>query len=285
MAEQIETPEPEEVEAEDAQAQQPEQEQQPETAATEPAANDEAEVEITLEGESPTPEEEQQQRAPEWVRELRKADREKARRIKELEAQLGANKPETALPPKPTLESVDYDAEKFEQKLADWYDRKRAVDQAEQTKRQQEQAAQAAWQETLAAYGVEKKTLRVPDFTDAEDSVKDALTEAQQGIILHVAEKKAELVYALGKNPKKLRELAALTDPLKFAGAIAKLETALKVTPRKTPPPPETSPRGNSGVSMGTDAKLAELEAEAERTGDRTRIAAYRRQLKLKQAA
>lgn len=282
MAEQIETPEAEapEQEAEAVEAQQADQ-AQPET--TPEAANDENEVEITLEGESPPPEEEQQ-RAPEWVRELRKADREKARRIRELEAKLG-EKQDTSLPAKPTLEACEFDAEKFEAKLADWYERKRAHDQAEQQKRQQAEAAQAAWAETLATYGAEKKALRVADFTEAEDAVKDGLTEAQQGIILHVAEKRAELVYALGKSPKKLRELAAITDPLKFAGAIAKLETALKVTPRKTAPLPESVPRGKSGIAMGVDAKLAELEAEAERTGDRTRVAQYRRELKQRQAA
>ena len=280
-----------EIDTKDAPEQSPEVEQV-EAAAPQPpeqAANDEPgqadEVEISIEGESPTPEEEEQQRAPDWVRELRKADREKARRIRELEAQLGQTQAAPALGVKPTLESVDFDAEKFEAKLAEWYERKRAHDQAEAEKRKQAETAQAQWQATLAAYGVEKKTLRVADFDEAEEAVKDALTEAQQGIILHVAESKAPIVYALGKNPKKLRELAAISDPLKFAGAIAKLETALKVTPRKTAPPPETSPRGVSGVAMGADAKLAELEAEADRTGDRTKVAAYRRMLKQRQAA
>ena len=46
-------------------------------------------------------------------------------------------------------------------------------------------------------------------------------------------------MYALGKNPKKAKELGEITDPVKFAFAVAKLETQLTVTSRKQVPPPE----------------------------------------------
>ena len=82
---------------------------------------DDDEVVVSIGEEAPPPEE--TTRAPEWVRELRKADREKARRIKELEAKLNAaaateTKP-VALGAKPKLEDHDYDTEKFEAALAD----------------------------------------------------------------------------------------------------------------------------------------------------------------------
>lgn len=56
-----------------------------------------------------TPPQEEEVRAPEWVRELRKANREKERKIRELEAKLNATATETkpvALGPKPDRKSV-----------------------------------------------------------------------------------------------------------------------------------------------------------------------------------
>jgi hypothetical protein len=282
-----------EIDPKEAPEQSPEVEQV-EAAAPQPpdqAANDEPgqadEVEISIEGEAPTPEEEEQQRAPDWVRELRKADREKARRIRELEAKLGASAQVQTLGPEPDLSDPDIDFNKdlFKTRYAEWLQRKQDHEAIERKRAQEEQAAKAAWAETQATYAAEKMAIRVADFAEAEEAVVDGLTEAQQGFILHVAKKRAELVYAVGKSPKILRELAAISDPLKFAARLGEIQAAMKITPKRTAPPPETSPRGVSGVAMGADAKLAELEAEADRTGDRTKVAAYRRTLKQRQAA
>ena len=68
---------------------------------------------ITLGGE-PAPEE---PRAPDWLRDLRKSNREKERRIRELESQLQAPSAPVALGEKPTLKGCDYDDEKFEAAL------------------------------------------------------------------------------------------------------------------------------------------------------------------------
>ena len=54
--------------------------------------SDEDEVVVSIGEESPPQEE---TRAPEWVRELRKSNREKERKIRELEAKLNANETET----------------------------------------------------------------------------------------------------------------------------------------------------------------------------------------------
>src|SRR3990167_10358779 len=92
----------------------------------------ESDVVVTIGEEAPPTEEEAH--TPEWVRELRKTNREDKRRIRELEEKLTATKAaETkpaALGKKPTLEDHDYDTEKFEQALTAWYDRKREADQA-----------------------------------------------------------------------------------------------------------------------------------------------------------
>ena len=93
-------------------------------------------------------------------------------------------------------------------------------------------------------------------------------------------------MYALGKNPKKAKELAAINDPVKFAFAVAKLEAQLKVNPAKRPPAPERAVTGGSApISGTTDSTLDRLRAEAERTGDMTKVIRYRQQLREKQAA
>jgi hypothetical protein len=87
-------------------------------------------------------------------------------------------------------------------------------------------------------------------------------------------------VYVLGKDPTKAKEFAAIKDPVKFAIAIGKLETKLKVTNRKAPPPPPTTIRGNASISGTVDSHLERLRAEAERTGDYTKVHQYRQQKK-----
>ena len=243
-----------------------------------PAEEDEVVVSI---GEEPPPQDDHAQ-APEWVRELRKKNREDQRRIRELEEQLktkdqAETKPAT-LGKKPALEDYDYDTERFEQELTAWYDRKRQHDEATARARDAEEAAQTAWKKKLESYSSAKAELKVKDFDDAEAALQDHLNITQQGIVMQGAENPALLVYALGKNPKKAKELGSITDPVKFAFAVAKLETQLKVTNRKAPPPPEKTVQGTGGTSGSVDSTLERLRTEAERTGDYTRVTAYKRQ-------
>lgn len=245
------------------------------TEATEEAESEgEDEIVVTIGDEPPSSEDQEEGLkgpAPEWVKELRKANREKERRIKELEAKLTTSAPETKPEPlgnKPKLEDFDYDSEKFEQELESWYDRKRQHE-AEQAKRQEaEQAQQREWQAKLDAYNSEKSKIKVKDYDDAEGIVQEVLNQTQQGIILHGADNAALLVYALGKNPKKAKELAAINDPVKFAFAVAKLEKELKVTNRKAPPPEKTV-AGSAPVSGAvTGSRLDQMKAKAQQTGD-----------------
>jgi hypothetical protein len=242
------------------------------------------EVVVSIGEDAPPPEE--TTRAPEWVRELRKADREKARRIKELEAKLNAaaateTKP-VALGAKPKLEDHDYDTEKFEAALADWYERKRVADQQVEQQRQAEKAQHDAWQARLESYGKARAELKVRDFEDAEATAQEVLDVTQQGIVVQGADNPALVIYALGKNPKKSKEIAGIKDPVKFAFAVAKLEKELKVTNRKAAPPPERTIQGTGRVSGAVDSTLERLRAEAEKTGNYTKVLQYKRQ---KQAA
>ena len=238
------------------------------------------EVVVSIGEEAPPPEE--TTRAPEWVRELRKADREKARRIKELEAKLNAaaateTKP-VALGAKPKLEDHDYDTDKFEAALADWYERKRVADQQVEQQRQAEKAQQDAWQARLEGYGKARAELKVRDFEDAEAVAQEVLDVTQQGIVVQGADNPALVIYALGKNPKKAKEISSIKDPVKFAFAVAKLEKELKVTNRKAAPPPERTVQGTGRVSGAVDSTLERLRAEAEKTGNYTKVIQYKQQ-------
>lgn len=242
------------------------------------------EVVVSFGDEAPPASEDEENRAPAWVKDLRKANREKDRRIRELEQRLNANAPQqeqaVTVGAKPTLESCDYDAEKFEAELESWHTRKREADQQKAKKDEAERAAKEAWTARVQTYEKAKAALKVQDFQDAEDALSDALSVVQQGVILSGAEKPELLVYALGKAPAKLKELASITDPVKFAFAVAKLETQLKVQPRKQAPAPERRVTGSVPVG-GPDKTLERLEAEADKTGDRTKVAAYKRQLRM----
>ena len=242
------------------------------------------EVVVSIGEEAPPAEEEQ--RAPEWVRELRKANREKERRIRELEAKLQTtaqteNKP-VSLGPKPKLEEFDYDADRFEQALDAWHERKRQHDLETERVRQAEQTQQQAWQAKLEGYSKAKAELKVRDYEDAEAIAQEVFNVTQQGVILQGADNPALVIYALGKNPKKAADLAKINDPVKFAFAVAKLEKELKVTNRRAAPAPERVIQGTGRVSGAVDSTLERLRAEAEKTGNYTKVLQYKRQ---KQAA
>jgi hypothetical protein len=240
------------------------------------------EVVVTIGEESPASQEEEVVKAPEWVRELRKSGREKDRKIRELEDKLkattGAETKPAPLGKKPTLEEHDYDTDKYEAALTDWYERKRKADEEATRVEAEQKEAQKAWQAKLDAYGKAKTELKVKDFDDAEATAQEIFSVTQQGIILQGAENPALLIYALGKNPKKLKELASINDPVKFTFAVAKLETQLKVTNHKAVPPPEKTVRGTGPVSGTVDSQLERLRADAEKTGDYSKVLAYRRQ-------
>jgi len=239
----------------------------------------EDDVVVSIGEESPPQEEEA--RAPEWVRELRKANREKERKIRELEAKLNAAPTETkpvALGKKPTLEDCDYDSEEYETKLAAWYEDKRQHDAAEADAQAQRDAEAKAWQDKLDSYAKARASLKVRDYEDAEAVALETFNVTQQGIVLQGSDNPALIIYALGKNTSKAKELASITDPVKFAFAVAKLETQLKVTNRKAAASPErTINSGGGRISGSVDSTLERLREEALKTGDLSKVMAYKR--------
>jgi hypothetical protein len=251
---------------------------EPEAEAEDESEDDE--LVVTIGEDSPPPEETTP--APDWVRDLRKQYREEKKRSKELEKKLetltkGDEKKATTLPQKPTLELADYDTEQYENMLTDWYEKKRKYETEQQAVQQKEQEAQQEWQGKLDSYEDAKSKLKVRDFEDAEELVTEQFTTIQQGMILAGADNPALVVYALGKNPKKAAELASIQDPVKFAFTLAKMETQLK-TSKRSAPPPERTVTGTGTLSGSVDRTLDRLREEAAKTGDFTKVVAYKRQ-------
>lgn len=247
--------------------------------------DDEDEVVITIGEESPPTKEETA--APEWVKQLRKTHRETVAENKKLKAQMEAlqnpAKPVETVGKKPTLQDpdIDYDAEKFEAALTSWHDKKREADRRAKEAEEAKKAQEKAWQDTLDSYNRAKTELKVKNYDDMEATVQEMLDVTQQGILLGGSDNPAQLVYALGKNDKRLKELSAIKNPVKFAFAVAKLEAQLKVTSRKSPPPPEKTVNSTgTKTNSSSDSTLERLRAAAEKTGDYSKVNEYKRKLK-----
>lgn len=245
---------------------------------------------VTL-GDEPPPEEDDPAKAPEWVRELRKSNREKDRRIRELEQKVSTAAPvEQAIVvgDRPKLADYEFDEDKHEAAVDAWILRKQQAAEQQRSRAQAAEQQQAQWQVRVDAIAKAASGLKLPDYEEAVQTFEDLFPSiVQRGIIMggpEDAKTSALLRYALGKNPKKAKELAAITDHVKFTFAIAKLEDKLKITPRKSAPPPETVVRSSVSGSAAVDSTLKNLQAQADKSGDRTKVAAYLRN-KARQAA
>lgn len=286
VVEELETEEVEEVESPEVEESEEETETEAEEEETEEADEEEGELVIEIEGESPTPEEGENEKAPGWVKELRKTARATQKENKALKERLNAlEKPaeekRVVLGEKPTMESSDYDAEKFAADIGKWYEKKEVTDKQDKADEAKKGEQEKAWNTVLASYDEKKESLNVRDYATAEELVQESLSVQQQGMILNGADNSALVVYALGKNPNKAKEFAEIKDPVKFAFAVAKFEGKLKVGNRKVKVTPEKKLSGSGSVSQG-NSKLDKLRAEAAKTGDYTKVSAHRRSLQAK---
>ena len=260
---------------------------EPDDAENDPA--DDGEVEVTF-GEKPDDESqedgEDDEDASSVIRNMRKREREKDKKLRQVERELEqlrkAQQPQQQvpeLPPKPTLESCGWDESEFEQKLIDWQKQASQVEQAKAKAQEQQQALVREAEAKRTSYQEGAKKLKVKDFADAEEEVVSIFDQTRQSILLEAADNPALLVYALGKNPAQLERLSKITNLAKFAAELGKLEKDLKVSKPTKPTPADTNLRSNAAPS-GSSKKLAQLEAEANRTGDRTKLIAYKKSLR-----
>lgn len=264
--------------------------EQPEGDAPDETVNDEATPEDTalvveIGGE------EEDEGAPEWVKNVRRENRELKKKLKEVEAGNVTVPGINPLPEKPTLEGCDYDAAEFEARLTEWHEAKREHDAvlAEQNA-QQERAAQR-WEAKVTMYEEGKSKLGAPDFDDAEATVAEIFakpfpgimaSDVRMGIIKQGAKDPTTLVYALGRNPERAKALAEIDDPVEFAFALGELSGTMKVVRTSKAPAPEKRISGGSapGVTTTNDRTLDRLREEAAKTGDYSKVVQYKRQLK-----
>lgn len=240
------------------------------------------EVEVSIGGE-PDPQAEEERKAPQWVRDLRKQTRDLARENKELKAKLATPATETkpVVGPKPKLEDFDYDAEKFEKELTTWFETKRKADQEEQRRKDAAQAEKVAWETELQRHEKAKDEFRtkVKDFDESEEVATSILDGTQLGLVIHLCDNSALVLHALGTNPGEAKRLSEIKDYPKFVKELTKLEAQVKVTPRKTKPEPERMPSStNRGAGGAVDSQLERLREEAARTGDYSKVHAYKTQ-------
>lgn len=202
------------------------------------------------------------QPAPQWVKDLRKNNREKDKELRELRRQLeqvqsrpAEQQPQQqtdAIPPKPTLESCEYDEAAFEQAMTDWHEKKSRAEQQKQQQERQQQENIQKFQQRLQKHQERATKLPVKDYRETEEIVRRELPVIQQEILIHAADEGSELIaYALGKNPQLRQRVAAETDPIRAAFLLGQISKQVSLAPKpKKAIKPEPEVRGG-----GADAK------------------------------
>lgn len=213
------------------------------------------------------------------VKHLRAQLREKAKEVETLRKSAPVPQP-IEVGEKPTLAGCDYDEEAYDAELDQWKARKAQAEEQARTAEQAQKQAAEAWSAELQGHHEKKAALKFKDVQEAEEVALASLSQVQQAVIVKAASNSAMVVYALGKHPAKLAEISKITDPIKLAVAVSKLEGKLSVTKRGGPPEPERIARGGAPAAQGKDKELERLEKDADRTGDRTKLIAYRQKLK-----
>ena len=224
------------------------------------------------------------QPAPKWVAELRKNHKEAQKQKRELERQLDelrAKLPQPAqtIAAKPTLDQYDYDETRFSEAYDAWMEQKAKIDAADRAKLEAQRKEQEDVENFKKSYAARKESLGVEDFDEAESEVGSILNQTQAGLLMRGADDPAVLVYALSKSPARLIELSKIADPVKFTVAVAKLEISL-ATKKSARPAPEARVTAERGTGFNaSSSQLDKLRDEAARTGDYSKVVAYKKQM------
>ncbi|EMF9804930.1 phage capsid protein [Salmonella enterica] len=203
------------------------------------------------------------QPAPQWVKDLRKNNREKDKELRELRRQLEQIQTKPAeqqqplqqvdvIPPKPTLESCDYDEVAFEQAVTDWHEKKSRAEQSKQQQLRQQQEYQQRFQQRVEAHQKRASTLPVKDYQQMEEIVRAEVPDLHKEILIHCADEGSELIaYGLGKSQQLRQRVAAETDPLRAAFLLGQISKQVSLAPKaRKAIKPEPEVRGG-----GADAK------------------------------
>ena len=210
------------------------------------------------------------QEAPEWVKQVRKENRELKRQLKQRESQ--QHEQQQALREKPTLDAHEYDSDAYEQDYAAWLSEKSQHEAKAQAEQQKYQHYDERYKSSVDAVRA-----KVADYDEIEQSIVDTVPAQRQALIKMLVDDPARMVVALGKSPAQLEKLSSLDD-IQFAKQIVLMEQQMSSKSKsRNPNKPKPKTHELEGAAGGTDTKLAKLEAEAAKTGDRSKVIAYKR--------
>ncbi|WP_343518100.1 hypothetical protein [Sphingomonas sp.] len=236
------------------------------------AHSEEGEFSIELEGEVAEDE------TP-LVKKLREEIRERDKRLAGYQR---TEAPKIEVGPKPTLETCEWDEERYEAELDAWKDLKAKAETAEADAARAQQAKDQENQQRVIAYKAKAAALPVKDFAQAEAAVVSVLPDIHQAALLAYTNNPAQLVYALAKHPQMLDRIASEPDPIRAIILARELEGRLKVTTRAKPPAPEaeTIQRSSASMTQTGDKEEERLRKKAEETGDYSALTLYKAQKK-----
>lgn len=218
------------------------------------------------------------QPAPPWLKDVRNENRELKRKVKQLEQleqRNGKQEQQQALREKPTLETHDYDSDAYEQDYAAWLNEKQQHESVVKAEQEKYQHYNERYKSSVDAVRAKAK-----DYDEIEQSIVNIMPEQRQALVKMLVDSPAKMVYALGKSPEQMERLSKLDD-VQFAKEIVLLEIKMSSTTKNrnsNKPKPKTHEL--EGAAGGGDTQLAKLEAEADKTGDRSKVHAYKRKQK-----
>ena len=254
-------------------------EQEPPETGAEEGAEAEEELVVTLGGE---PQEEEEQ-APNWVKDLRRKNREDQKRIRELEAKLagqsGSQQGGLKEPEYPELEQFDYDADLHKEAVKKYTREKLMYDREIERQRAIQEEANKEWEKVVNSYKTGKARFDADKMQEAEEEVVSVLSPARQAMLMDAADDSAALTLALGSNPETLRKVASIKSDAKFIAELVKVQMKMTVQSKKTPPPPERTIGGAGKTPGATANNLAALKKKAEDSGDYAAYFAEKRRL------
>lgn len=229
---------------------------------------------------------------PALVKTLRDQIRDRDRKIAQMRRAPAAsvdNDPEPEVAERPrSVADFDYDEDRFNAAIDEHLAAKEAHGawRARQTERQA--AQQRAAEEQAKRVEKQKNALGLRDYDTRSATVRGTLSDAQLAVLINGVDDPARMIAALGAPgaQTRLTQLAGEDNLAKFAVMLGSMNREIKVT-KRTAANPESMVRGATGTlsSGAPDKHLERLEREAEKTGNRGPVQAYKRQLKQQRAA
>lgn len=118
----------------------------------------------------------------------------------------------------------------------------------------------------LDAHYERSAKLKAADFDEAENEVIGAIGKDAARHIITTFPNSEAVMYALGKNPKKLEEIAGLIKraPVKAIVALTQYAASIQLKPRKKAPEPNEVEKGTAASGSDTQKQLDRMRDEVQ---------------------